>query len=91
MNDFQQIFIINKIILMALLVNETTNHTVFFRYSGHIDTFQLDVYEGGWARDKDNPVKELTAELNSNRKKEFNAMLSYLTDLYTKELEKIIL
>ncbi len=88
MSGQQEILIINQVVRMALLVNGATDHTVFFKFSGHVDSFELKVYENGWKRGGE-PDYEFDANNHGAKLQVLEAMLTYLSNLYEKEVRKV--
>lgn len=82
-----QILLVTKVTRMVLLINNSTAHDLFFYFSGHVNDFELRVYENGW-REKTGPTKRMEAN-EANIEDKLNEMLSYLNDLYMKEVQKI--
>ena len=44
--------ILEKIMLKAYKINKETKHTIFIRYSGHIDGLNVEIYINGWKERK---------------------------------------
>ena len=45
--------LIVEIMLLALLVNRETNHSVFFEFHGHVNSIGVQIHFNGWKADKD--------------------------------------
>lgn len=44
---------IKRLLELALELNEKTEDSYFFSYSGHTNTVDLYIYKGGWDEEKD--------------------------------------
>mgnify|MGYP001120652937 CR=1 FL=1 len=69
-----------EIISLCILINTTTNHHVFCYFSGHIDQLSGEVYENGWAEDKE---RSYSYDLDTND--DCQPTIQYLVSLLKEE------
>lgn len=48
--------LLQKIIVKAYEVNKNTNHTVFVRFSGHVNWLEVKIFLNGWKEDADEDI-----------------------------------
>ena len=76
--------LILKIMERALEINSKQKNTIFIRYSGHVDGFEIEIYKNGWKEYKKEDYSKCI--YMCNRTSEEN--LKELTKII-KELDKI--
>ncbi|GEM_PF-4206780 len=50
---------LQKLMALCIEINEKPEHTVFFDYAGHVDTFGVNINKNGW--EKESVAKYLTS------------------------------
>ncbi|GMQ56827.1 hypothetical protein AN1V17_12210 [Vallitalea sediminicola] len=87
MNDqlMKQMFIMNEIMRITLLVNNLSEYDVFINYYGHVNEMEFTVYENGW-HNNEVPTKRFNVKFDSTDGgfSMLSTIINYLQYLYMK-------
>ncbi len=68
-----------ELFALCKLINDITDHHVICDFSGHVDAISIQVFEGGWAKDKA-PSFSTSLYENEDGKDIKRRLCSFLTD-----------
>ena len=80
----KEYLLIVKIIEKALQINSIQKNTIFARYSGHVDAFDIEIYKKGWAEGRKADYSKsiyMCNRTSEENQKELNQILNELNKI----------
>jgi hypothetical protein len=84
------LMLIQKITSLSVYMNNTTEHTVCIHFLGHINIFRIKFFYGGLKEFEDATFSYDVNLSRSNAENKLTNILEELSELYMKEVRKIV-
>lgn len=89
--DFKLIKQIEKIIRIALMINQKHVNTVFFNFSGHVNWFEVSVFLNGWKEGKNADFEErISLDYDDNIYERLENVSNYLKKIGFEDEEEYV-
>ncbi len=89
--DFKLIKQIEKIIRIALMINQKHVNTVFFNFSGHVNWFEVFVFLNGWKEGKNADFEErISLDYDDNIYERLENVSNYLKKIGFEDEEEYV-
>ena len=89
--DYKVIKIVEKIVRLALMMNQRQQNTVFFSFSGHVNWFSISIFLDGWKEGRHPDLEEqISFNLDKNAYKRLINISNYLKKIGFEDDEEYI-
>lgn len=89
--DFKVVKIVEKIVYLALTMNQRHQNTVFFSFSGHVNWFSISVFLDGWKEGRSPDLEEqISFELDDDAYERLINIAKYLKKIGFEDEEEYV-